>query len=236
MNPFFSSPVIIIGIVFMIIGMIVQFILKGKFAKYSKMPLYTNLSGKEIAEKMLHDHQISDVKVVSVEGQLTDHYNPLNKTINLSYDVYNGRNAAAAAVAAHETGHAVQHATSYSMLKLRSAMVPIQNASAKIINIIVMVSIFGGYFVFKAFPLDSMLYVIIAAYGVMTAFTFITLPVEFDASNRALVWIERKGIVNKKEYAGAKDALTWAAATYVVAALGSLATLLYYISLLNRRD
>lgn len=236
MNPFFFSPVILIGIAFMIIGLIVQFILKRKFAKYSQQTLYSNLSGKEIAERMLYDHSIQDVRVVSVEGKLTDHYNPLDKTINLSHDVYHGRNAAAAAVAAHETGHAVQHATAYGMLRLRSAMVPLQNASAKIINIIVMISIFGGYYLFKAFPLDAMLYVIIAAYGVMTAFTFITLPVEFDASKRALVWIERKGIVNKTEYAGAKDALNWAAATYVVAALGSLATLLYYVSLLGRRD
>src|SRR3954468_17657351 len=188
MNLIFNTPVFLIGIVFMIIGLIISGILKSKFSKYSKMPLSSNFSGKEIAEKMLRDNNVFGVRVVSVEGSLTDNYNPINKTINLSPDVYDGRNAAAAAIAAHETGHAVQHATAYSMLQLRSAMVPIQNASGKIINFIVIASIFGGSFLFKAFPFDTMLYIIIGVYSVMTLFAFVTLPVEFDASRRALVW------------------------------------------------
>lgn len=232
----FTSPAFIIGIVFMLIGLAVSQMLKSKFNKYSKIPLSTNLSGKEIAEKMLKQHGIYDVKVESVPGKLTDHYNPMNKTVNLSPEVYEGRNAAAAAIAAHECGHAVQHATAYSMLKLRSALVPLQNASGKIINIIVMVSIFGGYFLYNAIPFDIILYVIIAAYAVITTFSLVTLPVEFDASNRALVWIRTNGIVNSSEYDNAKDALKWAASTYVVAAIGSLATLMYYVSLLGRRD
>lgn len=232
----FTSPAFIIGIVFMLIGLAVSQMLKSKFNKYSKIPLSTNLSGKEIAEKMLKQHGIYDVKVESVPGKLTDHYNPINKTVNLSPEVYEGRNAAAAAIAAHECGHAVQHATAYSMLKLRSALVPLQNASGKIINIIVMVSIFGGYFLYNALPFDLILYVIIAAYAVITTFSLVTLPVEFDASKRALVWIRTNGIVNSSEYDNAKDALNWAASTYVVAAMGSLATLMYYVSLLGRRD
>jgi uncharacterized protein len=236
MDILFSSGAFIIGIVFMIIGMIISGVLKSKFNRYSKIPLSSNFSGREIAEKMLRDHNISGVRVVSVEGRLTDHYNPMDKTINLSTDVYEGRNAAAAAIAAHETGHAVQHATAYSMLQLRTALVPMQNASAKIINFIVIASIFGGAFLFKAFPINTMLYLIIGTYAVMTLFTFVTLPVEFDASKRALVWIKNQGVTSSEEYARSKDALTWAALTYVVAALGSLATLLYYISMLNRRD
>ncbi len=232
----FTSPIFIIGIVFMLIGLAISQILKSKFKKYAKMPLSSNLSGKEIAEKMLKQHGIYDVTVESVEGKLTDHYNPMNKTVNLSPEVYEGRNAAAAAIAAHECGHAVQHATSYSMLQLRTALVPIQNASGKIINIIVMISIFGGYFLYSALPFDMILYVIIAAYSVLTLFSFVTLPVEFDASNRALIWIRTNGIVNSSEYDNAKDALKWAASTYVVAAIGSLATLMYYVSLLGRRD
>lgn len=231
-----TSPIFIIGIVFMLIGLAVGQMLKSKFKKYSKIPLSTNMSGREVAEKMLKYYGIFDVEVVSVQGQLTDHYNPVNKTVNLSPDVYEGRNSAAAAIAAHECGHAVQHATAYSMLKLRTALVPLQNASGKIINIIVMISIFGGYFLYSALPFDLILYIIIAAYAVITSFSFITLPVEFDASKRALVWIRTNGIVNSSEYDNAKDALNWAAATYVVAAIGSLATLLYYISMLNNRD
>jgi len=233
---FFNAPILLIGIVFMVIGMIISFVLKSKFKKYAETPISSNLSGKEVAEKMLRNNNIYDVKVTSVEGALTDHYNPVDKTINLSPDVYDGRNAAAAAVAAHETGHAVQHATAYSLLMLRSALVPIQNASAKIINIVMIVMFFGGYALFHVFPIQSVLYVIIAAYGAMTLFAFVTLPVEIDASRRGLVFIENSGVVNTSEYANAKDALTWAALTYVVAALGSLATLLYYVSLLNRRN
>lgn len=232
----FTSPIFIIGLVFMGIGFLVSQTLKSKFKKYSKLPLSTGMSGKEVAEKMLQHHGIYDVKVQSVQGKLTDHYNPKDKTVNLSPDVYNGRNAAAAAIAAHECGHAVQHATNYSMLNFRSALVPLQNASGRIINIIVMVSIFGGYFLFNAIPFDLMLYVIIAAYGVITLFSFVTLPVEFDASNRALVWIRNNGVVNSSEYDNAKDALRWAAMTYVVAAIASLTTLMYYVSMLNNRD
>ena len=233
----FFSPIIIIGIVFMLIGLAVSQTLKSKFNKYSKLPLSTNMSGKEVAEKMLIDHGIGGVRVECVQGKLTDHYDPTSKTVNLSKEVYDGRNAASVAIAAHECGHAVQHATAYSMLQLRSALVPIQNASGRIINIIVMISIFGGYFLFSAFPFDLILYIIIAAYGVITLFSFVTLPVEFDASNRALVWIKNNGVVNSSEYNNAKDALKWAALTYVVAAIGSLVTLMYYISLLaGRRD
>lgn len=232
----YDGGILLIGIITMIVSMYVSWKLRSKFKEFSQMQLSQPLSGKEIAEAMLRDHNITDVKVISVEGELTDHYNPINKTINLSHDVYYGRNAAAAAVAAHETGHAIQHATAYSMLKLRSALVPLQNASTKILNIIVILSIFGGFLIYGTIPIDLVLYVIIATYGIMTLFAFVTLPVEFDASRRALVWIKQRGIVTSSEYSQAKEALTWAALTYVVAAMGSLATLLYYISLLSRRD
>lgn len=228
--------VMVIGIVFFIISLMVSARLKSKFKKYSQTALMSGYSGKEIAEKMLADYNIYDVQVLSVPGKLTDHYNPANKTVNLSPEVYNGRNAAAAAVAAHECGHAVQHATAYSMLEFRSALVPIQNASAKIMNIIVMISIFGGMFLFQTFPMDAVLYIIIGTYSVFTLFAFVTLPVEFDASSRALAWIGKAGIVTQKEHEQSKDALKWAAMTYVVAALGSLATLLYYVSLLSGRN
>lgn len=226
----------IIAIATFITSMIVQARLKNKFKKYSKIPLASGLSGKEIAELMLSDNGIHDVRVLSVGGQLTDHYNPTNKTVNLSPDVYSGRSAAAAAIAAHECGHAVQHDTAYSMLQLRSTLVPMQNASAKILNIVVIASIFGGQFLFQAFPMDAFLMLIIGLYSVLTLFSLITLPVEFDASNRALAWISDRKIFEREEHAMAKDALWWAAMTYVVAALGSLATLLYYVSLLTGRD
>jgi hypothetical protein len=229
--------IFIIAIFFMILSFAVSSRLKGKFKKYSQVPLASNLSGKEIAERMLADNRIYDVKVLSHEGSLTDHYNPATKTVNLSEPVYYGRNAASAAVAAHECGHAVQHATAYRFLELRSALVPIQNASGKILNVIVIASIFGGSFFFSVFPYDMVLLAIIGVYTVLTSFSLITLPVEFDASNRALVWIESRGITTPKEQVMAKDALKWAALTYVVAALGSLVTLLYYISIfLGRRD
>lgn len=229
--------IIIIMVVFGIISFAVSRRLKSKFQKYSQIPLKRNLSGAEIAKLMLADNGIHDVKVISVEGQLTDHYNPANKTVNLSEAVYHGRNAAAAAVAAHECGHAVQHATAYSMLELRSAMVPIQNASGKILNIIMMMMLFGGFFLFSAFPVNLVLLVIIGAYGVMTLFSFVTLPVEFDASRRALAWVKQRDIVDTSEYDMAKDALKWAAMTYVVVAISSLVTLLYYVSMfLGNRD
>lgn len=229
--------VIVITVVFMIIGMIVSGRLKNKFHKYSQTHLTRDLTGGEIARLMLADNGIHDVQVTSVPGQLTDHYNPATKTVNLSEGVYNGRNAAAAAVASHECGHAVQHATAYSALKFRSAMVPIQNVSAKIINIVFMMMMFGAFAVKGLFSYDVAFLVIIACYGVFALFALVTLPVEFDASKRALAWIEGRGIVNRQEHGMAKDALKWAALTYVVAALGALATLLYFVAMfLGRRE
>lgn len=227
--------IIIIG--FGILSFAVSNRLKSKFRKYSKTPLNRNLSGAEIARLMLADNNIHDVEVISVGGQLTDHYNPANKTVNLSEAVYHGRNAAAAAVAAHECGHAVQHANAYSMLQFRSAMVPIQNVSAKVINIVFMAMLFGGVLLGNLIPWQTALLVIIACYGVFTLFAFVTLPVEFDASKRALAWVKQRDIVTTEEHGMAKDALKWAAMTYVVAAVGSLVTLLYYVSLfLGGRD
>ncbi len=229
--------IFIIIIFFGILSFAVSSRLKSKFRKYSQTPISSNLSGKEIAEQMLRDNGIYDVNVVSVPGKLSDHYNPANKTVNLSPEVYNGRNAAAAAVASHECGHAVQHAQAYAMLEFRSALVPIQAVSAKIINFIFLASLFGGFMFYSAFPTDLVLMVIIGAYTVFTLFSFVTLPVEFDASKRALAWIDQNGIVTSSEHDQAKDALKWAAMTYVVAAIGSLVTLLYYISLfLGNRD
>lgn len=225
----------VICFVFMGIGWLVSYRLKSKFKKFSKIPLQHHMTGKEVAEKMLSYNRIFDVKVVSVQGELTDHYNPVKKTVNLSNDVYHGSNAASTAIAAHECGHAVQHATAYSMLTLRSALVPLQNISSKIINIVFIVGMLGAL-VANLFPFDWVLYIIIAAYGVITLFSLVTLPVEFDASNRALKWIEQQNIVNRDEYAMAKNALTWAALTYVVAAIGSVVTLLYYVSMLSGRD
>lgn len=228
---------LIIGVFFMIIGWIVSSRLKNKFRKYSEIHLTKNLTGAEIAKLMLADHGLHHVQVISVEGQLSDHYNPGNKTVNLSQEVYHGRNAAAAAVASHECGHAVQHATAYRMLELRSAMVPIQNVSAKVINIMFMMMMFGAFFAGGMLPLDTALLVIIACYGVFTLFAFITLPVEFNASKRALAWIESRGIVTTREHDMAQDALKWAAMTYVVAALGALTTLVYYVMMfLGSRD
>ncbi|MCC1483773.1 zinc metallopeptidase [Winogradskyella immobilis] len=208
--------------------------LKSKFKHYSKVQLQNGMSGKEIAEKMLADNGIYDVEVISVRGQLTDHYNPKNKTVNLSEVVYNQRNAAAAAVAAHEVGHAVQHAQAYSWLEMRSAIVPAVSISSKLSNIVIMaglvLSVSGSAFGLNIFLLGIVLF------AVTTVFTFITLPVEYDASNRALAWLKNKNIVTQQEYKGSEDALKWAARTYLVAALGSLATLLYFIMMyMNRR-
>ncbi|MFN3998894.1 zinc metallopeptidase [Algoriphagus sp.] len=218
---------IVIVVVFAGLGFFVSSKLKSKFKKYSQTPLQANLSGAEIAKLMLADSNIHDVQVVCVEGQLTDHYNPMNKTVNLSPDVFYGRNAAATAVSAHECGHAVQHATSYAWLKMRSALVPIQNISGKLLNIVLIASLFGGFAL--GLPYEFVGYIVVGAYSIMTMFTLVTLPVEFDASNRALAWVQTRNIVNKSEYAMSKDALHWAAMTYVVAALASLATLAYYI-------
>jgi Zn-dependent membrane protease YugP len=203
--------------------------LKNKFELYSKLHLQNGMSGKEIAEKMLADHGIRDVKVISVEGQLTDHYNPTDKTVNLSEAVYNQRNAAAAAVAAHECGHAVQHATAYSWLKMRSQLVPVVNVASSYMQWILI----AGILMLRTFP--QLLLVGIVIFAATTLFSIITLPVEYDASNRALAWLENKNMLTREEQAGAKDALKWAARTYVVAALGSIATLLYYISIFNNR-
>tara|TARA_B110000211_G_scaffold139845_1_gene159871 strand:+ start:7118 stop:7807 length:690 start_codon:yes stop_codon:yes gene_type:complete len=216
-----------------LVSMYVSNKLKSKFKKYSEIKLQNGLSGREIAEKMLADNGILDVKVTSVSGMLTDHYNPANKTVNLSEGVYNQRNAAAAAVAAHECGHAVQHATAYSWLQLRSKIVPVVGISSKLSNIVIMV---GLVLSASGTALGSGIFLIgILLFAVTTAFAFITLPVEFDASNRALAWLEKEKMVTTNEYDGAKDALKWAARTYVVAALGSLATLLYFVSMFMGR-
>jgi len=220
------------GVIFLI-SMFVSNRLKSKFKKYSKIQLKNGMSGKEIAEKMLADNGISDVQVVSVGGKLTDHYNPMTKTVNLSESVYSQRNAAAAAVAAHECGHAVQHATAYSWLTLRSQIVPAVGVSSKLSNFVIMI---GLILMYTGSVLGSMLFLVgIGLFAMTTIFTFITLPVEFDASNRALAWLESSRMVTQEEHAGAKDALKWAARTYVVAALGSLATLLYFISMFMGR-
>lgn len=209
---------------------LVSYRLKSKFEKYSELHLQNGMSGKEIAEKMLADHGIRDVRVISVEGQLTDHYNPADKTVNLSEAVYNQRNAAAAAVAAHECGHAVQHATAYSWLEMRSKLVPVVSVASNFVQWILL----AGILMIKAFP--QLLLVGIVLFALTTLFSVITLPVEYDASNRALAWLENKQMLNREEHAGAKDALNWAARTYVVAAIGSIATLLYYVMVyLNRR-
>ncbi len=221
----------VIAGIFMLISMLVGNRLKSKFKKYSRMPLQSGLSGKEIAELMLADHNIHDVKVISTRGQLTDHYNPVNKTVNLSEVVYHERNAAAAAVAAHECGHAVQHATAYSWLTMRSKLVPIVSFSSRFMQWILL----AGILMVNSFP--GLLLTGIVLFAMTTLFSFITLPVEYDASNRALAWIDNRNIVTPEEHAGAKDALKWAARTYVVAALSSLATLLYYIWIfMGRRD
>ena len=218
-----------LGILFFIISLAVSSRLKSKFKKYSQTPLHSGLSGAEIAKKMLKDSGIFDVQVVSVEGQLTDHYNPLTKTVNLSRDVFDGRNAAAAAVASHECGHAVQHADAYVWLNLRSRLVPVVNVASNFMQWIILI----GIMVRGSTQNPTMLIVGIVLFSVTTVFSFITLPVEFDASRRALAWIQDKNMVTPDEYEMSKDALKWAALTYVVAALGSLATLLYYISILS---
>jgi Zn-dependent membrane protease YugP len=217
--------------VFMLISWLIGMRLKSKFKIYSKVPVNNSLSGKEVAEKMLRENMILDVKVISVPGSLTDHYNPLEKTVNLSPEVYNGRNVAAAAVAAHECGHAIQHADSYSFLKMRTALVPIVSFSSKWVQWILL----GGILALQSFP--YLLLAGIILFALTTIFSFITLPVEINASSRALVWLSNSGITNTESYPKAKDALKWAAYTYVVAALASLATLLYYIAIFNgRRD
>ncbi|WP_340067171.1 zinc metallopeptidase [Ascidiimonas aurantiaca] len=210
---------------FMLASMLVSQRLKNKFKKYSKVHLRNGMSGAEIAEKMLADHGINDVKVISTPGMLTDHYNPMNKTVNLSEGVYTQRNAAAAAVAAHECGHAVQHAKGYEWLQMRSKLVPIVNVASGLSTWL----IFGGFILGVTSQFGYAIAVAgVVLFGFGTLFSFITLPVEYDASNRALAWLKSKNIVSQQEYEGAEDSLKWAARTYVVAALGSLATLLYF--------
>jgi len=215
----------------MLLSWLVQMRLKSKFDKYSKVPLSNGMTGRDIAQQMLRQNDIYDVKIVSVEGQLTDHYNPLNKTINLSPDVYNGRSVMAASVAAHETGHAIQHATAYSWLQMRSTLVPVVSISSQWVQWVLL----GGVLLINVFP--QLLLIGILMFALTTVFSLITLPVEFDASNRALAWLNTSGIVYGSQHDMAKDGLKWAAMTYVIAALASLATLMYYLMIyLGRRD
>ena len=219
-------------ILFVIIGFIVQQRLKSKFKKYSKEALSNGMSGAEIAQKMLEDHFIYDVRIESVAGKLTDHYNPANKTVNLSPEVYSGRSVAAAAVAAHEVGHAVQHAKGYKWLEMRSQLVPMVQFSSRIMNIVIWSMILGVGFL-NIFSVNTAIWLLIAAQMTITAFTLVTLPVEYDASNRALAWLTDKGMITAQEHDKANDALSWAARTYLVAALASMAQLAYYFSLLR---
>jgi len=214
---------------FMIVGGIVSSRLKSKVKKYSQVPTVSGMSGKEIAERMLRDNGINDVKVISVPGKLTDHYNPMDRTVNLSPEVYQGRHVTAAAIAAHECGHAVQHATAYQWLEMRSQMVPIVNFSNSMMSTVFIVGLIGGSFIGLGW--DSMLMIFIILQAIVTLFTLVTLPVEFDASKRALVWLRSSGITNEQELTYADDALKWAARTYLVAALAAVTYLLYYIAL-----
>ncbi|BAO55148.1 zinc metallopeptidase [Nonlabens marinus] len=222
---------IIAGLIFLI-SAFVSNRLKSKFKKYSQVHLKNGLTGAQIAEKMLSDHGIHDVKIISVQGQLTDHYNPANKTVNLSDPVYSMRNAAAAAVAAHEVGHAVQHATAYSWLSMRSNLVPLVSIASKYSQWVLI----GGLALAASTAFGNYILLLgIIMYGMGTLFAFITLPVEYDASNRALAWLEKEQMLTPEEHAGAEDSLKWAARTYLVAAIGSLATLLYFLSIFLRR-
>ena len=223
---------LIAGIMF-VVGLIVSSRLKSKFKEYSEIGLANGMSGREIAEKMLSDNGIHDVRVISTPGHLSDHYNPEDKTVNLSPDVFEGRSISAAAVAAHECGHAVQHATAYSMLTFRSAIVPLVNISTQLSQWVILAGL--GFLIGRANP--TILLVGIVLFAITTVFTIITLPVEYDASNRALKWLENNHITTPYEHDKAADALKWAARTYVVAAISSIATLLYYILLfVNSRD
>lgn len=219
-----TPSIFIVSLIFIGISMIVSLILKSRFNAYSKIPLSARLTGKEIAEKMLRENGIYDVKVVSVDGFLSDHYNPLNKTINLSPEVYNNYSVAAAAVAAHETGHAIQHATAYAWLNLRSKLVPAVQFSSTLVNWILLIGVFMA-----SSGNSTLLLVGIGLFALTVLFSLITLPVEFDASRRALAWLNRTNVTNNEEYPKAKNALTWAAMTYVVAALAAVVTLVQYI-------
>lgn len=228
-----SNEILVVSLLFLGISFIVSAILKSKFTRYSKIPLANGLSGREIAEKMLKENGIFDVKVTSSEGFLSDHYNPTNKTVNLSPDVYNGRSISAAAVAAHECGHAVQHATAYGPLMLRSKLVPAVQFSSMLVNWVLL----AGMIVLATTRNPTVLLVGIVVMSITVLFTLITLPVEFDASKRALAWLNTTNITNSEEYPKAKDALKWAATTYVVAALAAVVTLIQYIMIyLGSRD
>jgi Zn-dependent membrane protease YugP len=218
-------------IFFLVVGMLVQWRLKSKLDEYSRIPLRNGMTGRDVAEKMLADYGIYDVKITSVPGFLTDHYNPLNKSVNLSPEVYNGNSVTAAAIAAHECGHAVQHATAYTWLTMRSKLVPVVQFSSSIVQWILL----AGILLLTVFP--ALLLSGIVLFGLTTLFSFITLPVEFDASRRALAWLDKTGTLRSSvDHEKAKDGLWWAAMTYVVAALSSLATLVYYIFIYTRRD
>lgn len=219
-----SGYMILAGAI-MLFSWLVSSRLKSKFEHYSKLQLQNGMSGREIAERMLADNGIYDVRVISTPGQLTDHYNPVDKTVNLSEAVYNQRNAAAAAVAAHECGHAVQHAVGYEWLQMRSKLVPIVSVASNFVQWILL----AGIVMIKTFP--SLLLIGIIIFAATTLFSIVTLPVEYDASNRALAWLKNKNMLNRAEYDGAEDSLKWAARTYLVAAIGSIATLLYYVSI-----
>jgi len=219
----------LVSILFIGISMLVSFQLKSKFAQYNKVVLSSGLTGAEVAQKMLKENGIYDVQVTSVDGFLSDHYNPLNKTVNLSPDVYNGNSIASAAVAAHECGHAVQHATAYPWLMLRSRLVPVVQFSSSLVQWVLI----AGIIMIKVFP--TLLLAGIVLFALTTLFSVITLPVEIDASNRALAWLQKTNVTNTEEYPKAKDALKWAALTYVVAAIASIVTLLQYILIYNNR-
>ena len=224
---------ILISVVFMIIGFILSSVLKNKFKKYAQVPLTNGMSGAEVAATMLRHYGIGSVQITQVDGELTDHYNPADRTVNLSYDVYHGRNVAAAAVASHECGHAVQHATQYSFLQMRSQLVPVVTIAASMQQYLFMFGIAGLSF----FKSPILLIIALVAFGITTLFSIITLPVEFDASRRALAWLDESGFARGQEYAGAKDALTWAAMTYVSAALAALVQFLYLLwALLGSRN
>lgn len=223
-----SSFIWIIMIAVMVLSMIVQNMLQSRFKKYSEVPL--NMTGAEVASRMLAAHGIRDVQIVSIPGKLTDHYDPTTKTVNLSEDVYFGRSVSAAAVAAHECGHVVQHATRYPFLQMRSALVPVVSFSNSIVSWVLL----AGVIFINTFP--SLLWIGIGLFAMTTLFSFITLPVEINASSRAVKWLETSGIVTYETKPMAVDALKWAAYTYVIAAIGSLATLLYYISMAQRRN
>ena len=222
----FDPVLMVLVIGFAILGFAVSRRLKSVFAKYEKMPLSSGLTGAQVAQKMLTDNNIYDVTVESTPGKLTDHYNPANKTVNLSPEVFNGRNVSAAAVAAHECGHAVQHAVEYPWLQMRSQMVPIVNFSSRALNFVYIAMIFLAWF---SNLWAEMLLVIIVLQSAITLFSVVTLPVEMDASNRALVWLNQSGLTRGAEHEGAETALNWAGRTYIVAALASITTLLYYV-------